>query len=174
MEKEISICEEANYQSLYMEHIQGIRNLMYYKCGDLDQAEDLAHEAFVKLWEKCAEVAWKTAKGFLYTVANRLFLNKVSHQKVVLTFEKENPMTEKSPDPQFILQGEEFKHKLENAISSLPERQREIFLLNRIDKMSYKEVAESLDISVKAVEKSLVKTMKKLRTAVEELNQHKI
>lgn len=169
-----SVCEQQNFNFLYEEHIDQVRNFLYYKCGDLDEAEDLAHESYTKLWEKCAEVVWETAKGFLFTVAKRLFLNKVSHDKVVLTFEKENPLKDKSEDPHFVMRGEEFKAKLEEEIGKLPERQRTIFLMNRIDKMSYKEVAEALDISVKAVEKSLGKVMKKLRGSIDELNKYKI
>ena len=174
MKVDISVCEEKNYHALYADHIESVRNFLYYKCGDLQQAEDLAHEAYVKLWERCAEVAWETAKGFIFTVANRLFLNKVSHDKVVLTFEKENLQKDRSPDPEYVIQEKEFKTKLEQAVSGLPERQRAIFLLNRIDKMSYKEIAVHMGISVKAVEKSLMKTMKKLRDSVDELNQFKI
>ena len=169
-----SICEEENYQTLYQNHIDQLRNFLYYKCGDLDQAEDLAHESFVKLWLHCAEVAWETAKGFLFTAAKRLFLNKVAHDKVVLKFEKDLTFQDRTTDAQYELEQKQFKEKLELAISNLPERQRQIFLLNRIDKMSYKEIAETMDISVKAVEKSLIKVMKKLRGSVEELNKYKI
>lgn len=169
-----SVCDEHNYQELYQEYMDPLRNYLYYQCGDLEKAEDLAQEAYVKLWVKCAEVVWETAKGFLFTAAKRLMLNMFSHQKVVLNFEKENPTQDLSPDPDYVLREKEFKASLEEAISALPERQRTIFLLNRIDKMSYKEIADHMDISVKAVEKSLGKVMKKLREAVEELKIHKI
>lgn len=169
-----SVCEENNYRRLYDEHIDQLRNFLYYKSGDLSQSEDLAHEAYVRLWEHCAEVVWETAKGFLFTAAKRLFLNVKAHEKVVFSFEKDHPTKEKSQDPQFLIEHDQFKTKLETAIGELPERQRQIFLLNRIDKMSYKEVAEAMDISVKAVEKSLIKVMRKLKNSVEELNQHKI
>ena len=42
-----------------------------------------------------------------------------------------------------------------NAISDLPEKQKEVFLLSRIEKMKYREIAEMLGISVKAVEKRM-------------------
>ena len=172
MEK--SVCEEVNYSYLYTEHMDSVRNMLYYKCGDMEQAEDLAHEAFVRLWKHCAEVAWATAKGFIFTAAHRLFLNSISHQKVVLRFEKENPLKHTTPNPEFVMEEQEFKVRLEDAISALPDRQRQIFLLSRIDKMSYKEIAETMEISVKAVEKSLGKVMKKLREGIDELNQYKI
>jgi RNA polymerase sigma-70 factor (ECF subfamily) len=56
--------------------------------------------------------------------------------------------------------------KLENAISSLPERQREVFLLNRIEKKTFREIAELSNVSVKAIEKLMHKALIKLRTQI--------
>ena len=56
--------------------------------------------------------------------------------------------------------------KLQNAISDLKEGQREVFLLSRIDKKTYKEIAEMLSISVKAVEKRMTLALKQLREKV--------
>jgi len=53
---------------------------------------------------------------------------------------------------------------LEEAINSLPEGQREVFLLNRIEKHTYKQIAEMLDVSVKAIEKRMHKALLKLKT----------
>jgi RNA polymerase sigma factor (sigma-70 family) len=61
------------------------------------------------------------------------------------------------------LEEQEFKQQLEKAISDLPEGQREVFLLNRIDKKTYREIAEMLGVSVKAIEKRMHKALKALR-----------
>lgn len=171
---ELSVCEEKNYQHLYQEHGTALRNFMYYKCGDLEKAEDLSHEAFIKMWEKCKDVIFSKAKGYLFTVANRLFLNHIEHKKVVLKFEKGDHTDRSHESPQYIMEGNEFKTKLEQAISELTEAQREAFLMNRIDKMSYQEIADTLNLSVKAVEKRIHNALKVLKNKVEELNQHKI
>ena len=57
--------------------------------------------------------------------------------------------------PEFILLEKEFMEKLETTIANLPDKQREVFLLNRIEKKKYKEIAEMLNISTKAVEKRM-------------------
>jgi len=44
-------------------------------------------------------------------------------------------------------------------LANLPSKQREVFLLNRIDKKKYAEIAEMLGISVKAVEKRMQKAL---------------
>ena len=57
----------------------------------------------------------------------------------------------------------ELKEELENAIADLPEKQRVVFLLSRIDKKTYKEIAEMLGISKKAVEKRMYNALDTLR-----------
>ena len=61
------------------------------------------------------------------------------------------------------MEEQEFKNQLEKAIEALPENQREVFLMNRIDKMKYREIAEALGISQKAVEKRMHKALLELR-----------
>lgn len=173
MSLEKSVCEDQNYKALYEEHSTSLRNFMYYKCGNLDQAEDYSHEAFVKMWERCKEVIFSKAKGYLFTIANRLFLNTVEHQKVVLKFERRTSGKVNTETPEYLVQEEEFKLRLEKAISELPEGQREAFLMNRIDKMSYNEIAEALGVSVKAIEKRIHKALINLKERVGELKGHK-
>ena len=136
---------------------------MYYKTGSLQQAEDLMQDAFGKLWENCAKVVIDKAKSFLFTVANNLFLNQVAHQKVVLKFENQGHTQQTNVNPQFLLEEQEFKKRLEGAISALPEGQRVVFLMNRIDKKKYREIAAELAISVKAVEKRMHQALSTLR-----------
>lgn len=114
------------------------------------------------------------AKGFLFTTANRLFLNEVQHDKVVLNFNKENPTHDVSESPEYVMEEKEFKTQLEEAIASLPETQREVFLLNRIDKLSFQEIADMQGVSIGAVHKKMYKAMDKLKSSVEILNNRKI
>ena len=146
-----------------MVNAEGLRNFMYYKTGSYQQAEDIAQDAFGKLWENCAKVTVDKAKAFLFTVANNLFLNQVKHRKVVLKFEQQTTSQQTNETPEFLLEQDEFRKRLEDAISALPEKQREVFLMNRIDKLKYREIAEALNISVKAVEKRMHKALTTLK-----------
>ena len=158
-----NICEEKVFEQVYNQQVEPLRNFLYYKSGNLQVAEDLTHDAFSKLWENCAKVIFSKAKSFVFTIGNNLFLNKVKHDKVILKFEKVQPSEQHTHDPQFILEEQEFQKKLESAISGLPETQREVFLMNRIDKMKYKAIAEALNISVKALEKCIHKALTTLK-----------
>jgi len=126
-------------------------------------AEDLSQDAFIKLWENCKKVTVEKAKPYLFTIANNLFINKVNHQKVVLKFTSSAKSKTDQSDPLFILEKNEFKIRLEKAIAALPEIQRVVFLMNRIDQKKYREIAEELGISVKAVEKRMHGALATLR-----------
>ncbi len=164
-----SVCEQPVFTKLFETHAEAVRNLIYYKCGDRDQAEDVMQEAFIKLWDNCKKVIFEKAKGFLCTVANNLFLNQVAKQKVRLEYSKIPRSTKNVESPDFVMEEKEFMEKLQKAIAELPEKQREVFLLNRIDKKTYNQIAEMLDISVKAVEKRMHNALKELRKLVKNI-----
>jgi len=164
-----SVCEQPVFNELFKKHSRTIRNHIYYKCGDPDQAEDVMQEAFIRLWNNCKKVLSDKARAFLYKVATNLFLHQVEHQKVRLAYAKLPQRDKNHESPDFILEEKEFMEKLQNAIAALSEAQREVFLLNRIDKKTYNEIAEMLGISVKAVEKRMHNALKKLRKIVKNI-----
>jgi RNA polymerase sigma-70 factor (family 1) len=168
-----SVCEDNNFKKLYKDYAKPLRNFLYYRCGDLERSEDIVQEAMVKMWQNCAQVVFEKAKSFLYTVGLRMLMDQFRHDKVKLQFAKQAEMNT-AEDASFNLIKKEFEQKLEKAISDLPETQREAFLMNRIDKMSYAEIAEALDISVKAVEKRMHLALTTLKESVKELKTYKI
>ncbi|ALM49966.1 RNA polymerase subunit sigma-70 [Flavobacterium psychrophilum] len=164
------ICEEIIFSNFFKSHAKSLRNYLYYKFGNEEQAEDVTQEAFIKLWENCASVPLEKAKSFLYTVANNTTLNQIAHQKVVLEYNKKSPANNTdSQSPEFLMEEEQFKTKLQKSIANLTEAQRTAFLLHRIDGKKYHEIAEILGISVKAVEKRLHGALLELRKEIENL-----
>lgn len=140
---------------------------------DLERAEDIMQESLVRLWENCSKVEFEKAKSFLFTVGQRLLIDEMRKNKVELAFTKR--LSEgKSEDAHFEMVKNEFEQKLQKAISDLPEKQREVFLMNRIDKLSYKEIAEILELSIKSVEKRMHLALLTLKEQLSELKIHKI
>lgn len=164
------ICEELTFSGFFKSHAKTLRNYLFYKFGNEEQAEDVTQEAFIKLWENCANVPPEKAKSFLYTVANNASLNHVAHQKVVLEYSKKaNTSVSDGQSPEYIMEEEQFKVKLQKAIAGLSEAQRSAFLLHRIDGKKYHEIAEILDISVKAVEKRIHGALQQLRKDIDNI-----
>ncbi|QLE00408.1 sigma-70 family RNA polymerase sigma factor [Galbibacter sp. BG1] len=158
------LCQDSIFDEFYKAHSQSLYSFMYYRTGNADKALDLVQDSFLKIWNKCAEIALEKAKSYLFQTANNLFLNEKRHEKVVLEYQNMYPVTDAThQDPEYKLREKEFQQKLNEVIASLSDGEREVFLLNRIDGKKYVEIAEMLDISVKAVEKRMMKALKKLR-----------
>ena len=161
-----NVCEEQVFDTIFKANSKTVFNYIYYKFGNEEKAHDAVQEAFVKLWENCVKVSPEKAKSFVYTVANNLYLNVIKAEKVRLKYaDKTLKVTHESPE--FLLEEEEFKQKLNRALDSLPENQRTTFLLNRIDGKKYAEIAEMEGVSVKAIEKRMHLALKSLREKIE-------
>lgn len=161
-----SVCDTINFKAIYEAQADNLFGFILYKCGDKDLANDLVQESFIRLWTNCSKVVYEKAKSYLFTIGNNLFLDDYAHKKVVLEHQKLNVKTATEETPEYILEEQEFLKKLKGAIADLPEKQREVFLMNRIDKKKYKDIAEALNISVKAVEKRMTSALKTLRTQI--------
>jgi RNA polymerase sigma-70 factor (ECF subfamily) len=161
-------CNEIVFSDFFKTHSKSLRNFLFYKYGNKEQAEDLVQEAFVKLWQNCASVPIEKAKSYLYTIANNSSLNEIKHQKVVLQYENNFTGLDKTNEnPEYILEEKEFKNKLLKAIENLNETQRVAFLMHRIDGKKYSEIAIELEISVKAVEKRIHLALIELRKKID-------
>lgn len=103
------------------------------------------------------------AKAYLYRVAQNQMLKLVDKDKVKQKHISFISKTTTNEDPQFQMEFTEFDMQIQDAINRLSDGQREVFLLNRIEKKTYAEIAEMLEVSVKAVEKRMHKALVKIR-----------
>ena len=161
-----NICEAKFFEAIYNTYAKEIRRFLFYKTQDIDKSEDILQEVFIKLWENCNKVDPNKVKSYIYSIANNMFLNEIKHQKVVQNYRKHNGNDSTNESPEFIMLEKEFMEKLESTIDNLPEKQREVFLMNRIEKKKYKEIALLLDISVKAVEKRMHQALVVMRKEI--------
>lgn len=154
------------FKSCFNELFDAVRNYIYYRCNDRELATDIAQEAFIKIWEKDFIYHPQKTKGLVYKIANELWINQyrksVSAKKYLLTLSHDALKTDNNQDLEYI----ELKEKYEATLSTLPLNQREVFLMSRMEDLTYKEIAERLDIGVKAVEKRMSLALKELRKAL--------
>lgn len=136
-------------------------------------AEDLAQESFLGLVRYRDEPveAWRP---LLFRIAvnafnDRLRRNAKRADVVHLSLDEVvvDVPSQDAPHEQQIADQQELM-LVRATILQLPERCRQIYLLNRIEGMSYTEIARHCDISVKAVEKQITKALATLRERVDE------
>lgn len=137
---------------------------------DIDIAEELVQQIFINIWERRYELSISTSmKSYLFTAVRNKSFNYIKlqlpkeYKKVDIDDAGFIDSNNKEEDIVF----EDLKVYVANAIDSLPAKCKVIFNLSRNSGLTYKEIAEELDISVKTVENQIGIALKKLR---EQLN----
>jgi RNA polymerase sigma-70 factor (ECF subfamily) len=131
-----------------------------------DGIDDILQEVFIKIWQNRKNIKTVTTfNAFIFTITRNLLLNelrsRLNNQKIKDKVGKLAIPIEYS----FIEQSEyhDLKEKVDRAIGDLPIRQKEIFILSRIQGYSHKEIAEQLHITSKAVEFHIAKAIVLIR-----------
>lgn len=151
----MDICEKENFKRMFLKYHGDLERFLISRGNSTSDALDIIQESFLRLWEKCKEVSESSLKSFLFTTSERIFIDRYRKEKTRKKYSGSLRLKSDNNDGQFQLELEEFKQHLESVLSSMNQNSREVFMLHRFEKMKYKEIAERLDISVKAVEKRM-------------------
>ncbi|QND50908.1 RNA polymerase sigma factor [Phyllobacterium sp. 628] len=140
--------------------------------GDRNEAEDVAQEAFVKLWRQAGK--WQSGRATFDTWLHRVTLNLCYDR---LRLHREQPVAEApdrpdpAPDPEQSLSTQDESARVQQALASLPDRQREAIVLQYYQELSNIEAAEIMDISIEALESLLSRARRNLRTILEKADE---
>jgi len=163
MEEEVKILSYSEFKEIFDLYFSSIKSFIYYKVGDTAIAEDLAQDTFVKLWETRSSIKISTVKSYLYTIGGNLSINYLKRNQLKFKFKNQLEINNNLKNPEYLLEMKEYEEKLNRVLSEIPEGSREVFLMNRIDGLKYKEIAENLGLSVKAIEKRISKALEIIR-----------
>ncbi len=150
---------ETEFETLYKRCFPPAMNLAMSLLHQEDEARDVVQEVFVRLWESDISVA--NPMGFIMRAVRNASLNRLSmldtREKIRqrLTLE---PPPDDAPPPR---RDEEVISAIERVLTT---RERQVVEKVYSAGMSYKETAESLGVSVAAVNKNVVAALKKLRS----------
>lgn len=164
----MSVCDQAVFKKVYYEWNAPLQRFMQSKGLDMAKSADVVQETFMRLWTNCAKVPIEKSKSFLFTAANNLFIDEYRKSKTQIKL-KQKPQKESThEDGQFHVETQEFQKHLEEAIQSMTDASREVFIMHRFSEMSYQEIADALELSKKSIEKRMTKALKHLASKLEE------
>ncbi|MEO6915364.1 MAG: RNA polymerase sigma-70 factor [Chitinophagaceae bacterium] len=140
---------------------------------DLDAAEDVVQDVFLKVWERKQDLLGKTDLRYYLYVAVRN--NCISRKRDKM----KTPVESAEVDWNRISLADEKQEKSSNwdapsvikeALARLPKRCREVFILSRVSQLTYQRIAETMGISVKTVENQMGKAFRILKSYGRERN----
>ncbi len=135
-----------------------------------DIAEEIVAEVFANFWQGCAyEKGIASYPAYLYQAVRYRAYNYLKYElnrSVPLDALAARP--DASPSPEEILRYNDLSRKIDGLILNLPPQSRRAFLLNRVEGLKYKEVAEKMNITVSAVERLISRALAQLRRELKE------
>lgn len=154
--------EEAAFETVFLEHYPRIYGVLFRLVGDRAEAEDLALEAFWKLWERIPARP-ENLGGWLYRVAVRLGYNALRAARRRGHYEesagREALVFDAPADPAQTAERRAERARVRAVLSQLPPRDAQLLLL-RHSGLSYKEIAATLGLAPGSVGTLLVRAEK--------------
>ena len=161
---------ESAIDLIFRKYYSFLCKSIYRIIPDTQITEDLAQEVFYEVWRKREHLKINTSlKAYLKRAALNKALNYIRDQKI--DFRNAPAKEELISKQDSIVQelaADNLQQQIDQAIDSLPERCRLVFVLSRFEEMSYQQIADQLGISIKTVENQISKALKSLRVALAE------
>jgi len=156
--------DKNGFKVVFEDYYESIRLYIYYKIAEKDAADDMAQDVFMTVWEKRKSIDPTHVKALLYKIAADLVVDYYRKSNIKADFSQWVRMNGSEETSATNEQAEyhEMKQRYAEALNSMPDGQREVFLMNREEQLTYHEIAERLDLSVKAVEKRMSAALKVL------------
>ncbi|WP_456311816.1 RNA polymerase sigma-70 factor [Pseudomonas shirazensis] len=165
--------DQAAFTYFYDKYFRRIQAFSVQFVYDKDEAENLAQEALLYLWQNRESVdSINGIQSFLYTYAKSKCLNMIRHNKVKDKFKSDVlNQKERELDIEILnsiqfdtLELTELERIIHESINELPTKTREVFIKKRFENKKNAEIAEEMQVTLKAVEAHMTKALKILKT----------
>ena len=152
------------FTELVCRHQNGVVGLIYRMCGDPQQAEDAAQEAFVRVWQNLNSYKPQHAfRSWLYRIATNAALDSLRRERPSVELDSLS-LVDASTGPEQATEENQRAVLVRKAIAHLSAPLRIVLILREYQELSYQEISEVLDIPTGTV-------MSRLNTARSQLRQ---
>lgn len=132
-------------------HRFGVITVVYRMCGDVQLAEDMAQEAFLRAWKNLHSYKPKSPfRNWLYRIATNAALDVIRRDRQTVALESVQ-LRDEEMSPETALVQKEMGERVQQAILELPPASRAVLILREYEGLSYKEIAETLGVPLGTV-----------------------
>ena len=157
-----------DFARLYRATLTPLRRYLARLLGNSTEAQDVAHDAYLRVYPKVQDQSAQCPEAVLYATARRLAINKLKRRSIAPFVPAvggiESAASSAPGVAEEVMARQELKY-LEQAIAQLPEGCRAVLLLRKIELLSHQEIAHRLGIAVSTVEKQHARALRLLRAA---------
>ena len=156
--------EEASFGELVALHAESVRRLAYRVLHDEEEAKDVSQEAFFALYRVLP--AWRFESRvftWLYRTTLNISLRRREKRRPALSLDPEGPPAADAKAPPAVLEERARRRTIEEAVASLPARQRLAFILHHREELPLAEVARVLSVKPSTVKTHLTLAVASLR-----------
>lgn len=157
---------ETQFEDIFKTNYSFLVNIAFSILKDRDDSNDVVQQVYMKLWNLKDEVNIdQNLRSYLHRSVINTSLNFIDKNKRILNQEQttDNVFDSLQFKPNSDYLSGEVEQAIKKAISELPDKCQTVFSLSRFSDLTNKEIAEELQISVKAVEKHISKALRDLR-----------
>lgn len=155
------------FEKFFILNFPKVKNFAYMLLKSEKEAEDIAQDIFMKLWEQPQLWGDHNIKNYLYTITKNKILNRIKHRKVERLYQQQSVniqcVEEILENPFEQIYYDEILLILKLSLEQMPERRREIFKMNRLQGMKNEEIAQKLHLSIRTVEHHLYLALSELK-----------
>jgi len=161
--------DEKAFDDIFLKYYSGLCAYATQFVTDSD-AEEIVQDIMLWFWEnRHMQVFEISLKNYLFKAVKNRCITLINRnelkQRIINTIHKDLEQIYEDPDFYIV---EELTEKIEAALKELPDTYREAFELNRFHNMSYKEIAQKLNISHKTVDYRIQQALKILRVKLKD------
>lgn len=154
------------FDILYKKYCKRVFKFAFSILKSPEESENLVQDVFLNLWENRLNVEKNSSiKSYVFTItynsAVSIIRKKVRESEFVEYLKSLQEVGEESVD--IALEYKELTDKLERILNELPQRQKEVYLMHRVEGLKYNEIAERLNISVNTIENHMSRALKTIR-----------
>jgi len=150
-----------NLDELFQTHEKELKRYLYRKLSCAETADDLIQETFLRIAERHSHVDFHNVRAYLYRIAQNLLIDHFRRERRQQTYPDDFEGLGKYPDAQPSVEddisGRQKLALLRKALLDLPLLTQRIFELNRMEGLTYAEVAQRLGVSESTVQKHLAR-----------------
>jgi RNA polymerase sigma-70 factor (ECF subfamily) len=158
--------DRSAFGELVRQNQKGVINVVYRMCGDAYIAEDAAQEAFIRAWKNLHRYKPQSPfRNWVYRIATNAALDVLRRQRQTVDID-DMPLISPQPNPERSVETQERADTIQNAVLALPDASRIVLILREYESLSYREIAETLDIPIGTVMSRLNYARNQLRQSL--------